>query len=165
MGTETRVWKEKEKFVVVCLHCTSSINHEIRHFHVEVVQGRQRNVQVRCDARAELLFYCFLPVSLLSPSSMLELPFSSRLAWKFRGGGKAQKHVGSAGVASNPLLELLMQRFHAGLLIITTKKIVDLSLTLSNFYRRSVSRNLMFHGKIRTSKSIDYRFFLDEDAL
>ena len=165
MGTETRVWKEKEKFVVVCLHCTSSINHEIRHFHVEVVQGRQRNVQVRCDARAELLFYCFLTFSLPSPSSMLKLPFSSRLAWKFRGGGKAQKHVGSAGVASNPLLELLMQRFHAGLLIIITTKIVDLSLTLSNFYRRSVSRNLMFHGKIRTSKSIDYRFFLDKDAL
>ena len=129
------------------------------------MQGRQRNVQVRCDARAELLLYCFLTASLPSPSSMLKLPFSSRIAWKFRGGAKAQKHVRSAGVASNHLLELLMQRFHAGLLIITTKKIVDLSLTLSNFYQRSVSRNLMFHGKTRTSKSIDYRFFLDKDAL
>ena len=122
MGTETRVSKEKEKFVVVCLYCTSSINHEIRYFHVVVVQARQRNVQVRCDARAELLFYCFLTASLPSPSSMLTLPFSSRLAWKFRGGAKAQKHVGSAGVAINPLLELLMQRFHAWLLIITPKK-------------------------------------------
>ena len=39
------------------------------------------------------------------------------------------------------------------------QKIIDLSLTLSNFYRRSVSRNRIFHGKIRTSKSMHYRFF------
>ena len=73
-----------------------------------------------------LLFDVLVAVAVVDAKA----PFSSRLAWKFRGGGKAQKHVGSAGVASNPLLELLMQRFHAGLLIITTTKIVDLSLTL-----------------------------------
>ena len=35
---------------------TSSTKREIRHFHVVVVQWRQRNVQKRRDARAELLF-------------------------------------------------------------------------------------------------------------
>ena len=35
---------------------TSSIKHEIRHFHVVVVQKRERNVQKKCDARAKLLF-------------------------------------------------------------------------------------------------------------
>ena len=35
---------------------TSSIKHEIRHFHVVFVQKRKRNVQKKCDARAKLLF-------------------------------------------------------------------------------------------------------------
>ena len=34
----------------------SSIKHEIRHFHVAVVQKQERNVQKKCDARAKLLF-------------------------------------------------------------------------------------------------------------
>ena len=36
--------------------CTSSVKREIRHFHVTVVQWRQRNVQ-KSDARALLLFW------------------------------------------------------------------------------------------------------------
>ena len=37
---------------------TSSIKREIRHFHIVVVQKRERNIQKKCDARAKLLF-CF----------------------------------------------------------------------------------------------------------
>ena len=42
LGDRTQVKKEKEKFVVACL-LTSYIKREIRHFHVVVVQWRQRN--------------------------------------------------------------------------------------------------------------------------
>ena len=53
----------------------SSIKHEIRHFHVVVVQKRERNVQNKCDARAICCFvcktYCFLTFS--SPSASLDL--------------------------------------------------------------------------------------------
>ena len=45
--------KEKESR---CLVFTSSTKREIRHFHVVVVQRRQRNVQKKRDARAKLLF-------------------------------------------------------------------------------------------------------------
>ena len=53
---------------------------KIRKFHVVLVQRRQRSVQKKKgDARARLLFcqskpYCFLPFSLMSPSSLLKLP-------------------------------------------------------------------------------------------
>ena len=164
MGTATRVWKEKEKFVVVWLHCTSSINHEIRHFHVEVVQGRQRNVQVRCDARRVvvlLLFDGFVPVTVVDAKAPFFLAPCVEVSWR----SESTKTCRKCGSCDYPLLELLMQRFHAWLLIITTEKIFDLPLTLRNFYGHSVSWNLMFHGKIRTSKSINYRFFLDKDAL
>ena len=36
---------------------TSSMKRKIRHFHVVVVQSRQRNVQKKRDARAKLLFW------------------------------------------------------------------------------------------------------------
>ena len=52
-----------------CRLFTSSIIREIRHFPVVVVQWRQRNVQKKCDAPAELLSvpiqplgYCFFDV-------------------------------------------------------------------------------------------------------
>ena len=46
-------FKEKEN---CCLVFPSSTKHEIRHFHVAVVQRRQRNVQKMRDARAKLFF-------------------------------------------------------------------------------------------------------------
>ena len=53
----------------------SSIKHEIRHFHVVVVQKRERNVQKMCDARVICCVvyktYCFLTFS--SPSASLAL--------------------------------------------------------------------------------------------
>ena len=59
-----------------CLVFTSSTKREIRHFHVVVVQWRQRNVQKSvmhvqscCLANLNPLF--FLPFSLTSPSSLL----------------------------------------------------------------------------------------------
>ena len=60
--------KEKESCYLVF---TSSTKREIRHFHVAVVQRRQRNVQ-KSDARPKLLFcqskpIAFLPFSLPSP--------------------------------------------------------------------------------------------------
>ena len=68
--------KEKES---ACLGFTSSSQREIRHFHVVVVQRRQRKVQNVRDARAKLLFclsnpIALLPFSLASPSSLLKLP-------------------------------------------------------------------------------------------
>ena len=48
-----RSWKEKESRRLVV---TSSTKREIRHIHVVVVPWRQRNVQKRRDACAELLF-------------------------------------------------------------------------------------------------------------
>ena len=67
--------KEKEGH---CLVSTSSTKREVRHFHVVVVQRRQRNVQksvstckvVVCQSKPIAL----LPFSLTSPSSSLELP-------------------------------------------------------------------------------------------
>ena len=63
--------KEK-KIGVLC-------SRKIRKFHVVVVQRRQRNVQKKRDISAMLLFcqskpYCFMPFSLMSPSSLLKLP-------------------------------------------------------------------------------------------
>ena len=62
---------------------TFSIKHEIRYFHVVVVQKRERNVQksVR-DARAKLLF-CLLPIvfmtfSLTSASLDPKVPINSK---------------------------------------------------------------------------------------
>ena len=45
--------KEKES---CCLVFPSSTKREISHFHVIVVQRRQRNVQKKHDERAKLLF-------------------------------------------------------------------------------------------------------------
>ena len=48
--------KNKKKCVALC---SSSKKSEIRHFHVVVMQWRQRNVQKKRDAPAKLvLFYC-----------------------------------------------------------------------------------------------------------
>ena len=71
-------FKEKENCRLVF---PSSTKHEIRHFHVVVVQRRQRNVQKMRDARAKL-FFCqskptgFLPFLLPSQSSLLKFPRS-----------------------------------------------------------------------------------------
>ena len=56
--------KEKETFCVVLTH---SINwgHEIRKFHVAVVQQWLRNVQKRRDARAKLFFCQSKPIVFL----------------------------------------------------------------------------------------------------
>ena len=65
---------------------TSSTKRENRKFHVVVAQRRQRNVQKKCDARAELLFCQSKPIvflsflSLSSSSSLLKLP-SESLTW------------------------------------------------------------------------------------
>ena len=66
-----------------CRLFTSSIKREIRHFPVVVVQWRQRNVQKKRDARAELLFclfklLLFLTFSLSSPSWHLKVPNDSQ---------------------------------------------------------------------------------------
>ena len=37
--------------------CNITLKREIRHFHVVVLQWRQRNIQKKCDARAKLLFW------------------------------------------------------------------------------------------------------------
>ena len=65
---------------------TSSTKREIRHFHVVVVQGRQRNaqksvmhVQSCCFANLNLLL--FWPFSLTSPSSLLKLPRIHKCVW------------------------------------------------------------------------------------
>ena len=61
----------------------SSIKRKIRHFHIAVVQWRQRNVHKSlCTWPANLLFcsnkpvvqFFFLTFSLLSPSSLLKVP-------------------------------------------------------------------------------------------
>ena len=54
-----------------------------RHFHVVVVQRRQRNAHKKRDARAKVLFsqskpIAFLPSSLTSPSSLLKLPIERK---------------------------------------------------------------------------------------
>ena len=48
--------KGKETFCVVFTYSVKRAR-EIRSFHVPVVQGRLRNVQKKCDARAKLLFF------------------------------------------------------------------------------------------------------------
>ena len=62
-----------------CLVFKSSTKHEIRHFHVKVVQRRQRNVQksmmhVQSCCFVNLNLLIFLTFSLTSPSSLLKLP-------------------------------------------------------------------------------------------
>ena len=60
------------------LLCTSSVKHEIRHFHVEVVQRRQRHVQKSVSRRKVVVLVirpiAFLTYSLPSPSSDLKVP-------------------------------------------------------------------------------------------
>ena len=58
--------KEGERKFRRCLF-TSSIKHEIRHFHVVVVQKRQRNAQ-------KIKTIAFMTFSLPSPSSDLKVP-------------------------------------------------------------------------------------------
>ena len=71
--------KEKQTFCVVLTH---SINwgHEIRKFHVAVVQQWLRNVQKRRDARAKLFFcqskpivFCCLPLLLPLPKLPIDV--------------------------------------------------------------------------------------------
>ena len=62
---------EKEIKFRRCL-VTFAIKHEIRHFHVTVVQKRERNVQKKRDARAKLLF------------CLLNLLFLWRSRWRSR---------------------------------------------------------------------------------
>ena len=54
--------KEKEN---CCFVFPSATKREIRHFHVVVVQRRQRNVQKKRDARAKLLFCQSKPIGFL----------------------------------------------------------------------------------------------------
>ena len=61
--------KEKES---CCLLFTSSLKREIRHFHVVVVQRRQRNVQ-KSVIHMKLLFCQSTPTAFF-PSSLLKLP-------------------------------------------------------------------------------------------
>ena len=71
--------KEKESR---CLVFTSSTKHEIRQFHIEVVQQQQRHVSTKKhDACAKVVVCQFKPIafslfSLQSPSSLLKLPIS-----------------------------------------------------------------------------------------
>ena len=51
---DTAPLRRKLNLGAACL--PASINREIRHFHVVVVQWRQRNVQEKCDACSTLLF-------------------------------------------------------------------------------------------------------------
>ena len=69
--------KEKES---CCLVFPSSTKREISHFHVVVVQRRQRNVQksvmnVQSCCFANINPFALLPFLLPSPSSLLKLPF------------------------------------------------------------------------------------------
>ena len=63
LSDRTKVEKEKENFVLAFFY-TSSIKCKIMHFHVVVVQRRQRNAQEKCHARANLLFCLIRKVSL-----------------------------------------------------------------------------------------------------
>ena len=54
--------KEKEN---CCLLLTSSKKRKIWHFHVVVVQWRQRSVQEKCDSGAKLLFCQSKPIALI----------------------------------------------------------------------------------------------------
>ena len=68
--------KEKES---CCLVFMSSTKHEIRHFHIAVVQWQPRNVQkVWCMCKVVVLSIylpiAFFPSSLLLPSLLLKLP-------------------------------------------------------------------------------------------
>ena len=73
-----RLYRSSEKEESRCLVYTSSSKSTIRHFHVVVVQWRQRNVQKSvihvqscCFANRNLLL-SFMPFSLTSPSSLLK---------------------------------------------------------------------------------------------
>ena len=56
---------------------TSSTKRENKHFHVVVVQRRQRNVQKSVMHVRVLTTNCFLPFSLTSLSSLLKLPIET----------------------------------------------------------------------------------------
>ena len=58
--------KEKES---CCLRFPSLTKPEIRHFHVVVMQWRQRNVQKMRDARAKFLFCYYKPIAFFCRSS------------------------------------------------------------------------------------------------
>ena len=59
-GLYQSLGKEKKS---CCRVFPSSIKGEFRHFHVVVVQRRQRNVQKKRDARTKLLFRHSKPVA------------------------------------------------------------------------------------------------------
>ena len=80
-----RLHRSSEKEESRCLVYTSSTKRSIRHFHVVVVQWRQRNVQKSvmhvqscCFANRNLLL-SFMPFSLTSPSSLLKRPHRDRV--------------------------------------------------------------------------------------
>ena len=80
-----RLYRSSEKEESRCLVYTSSTKRSIRHFHVVVVQWRQRNVQKSvmhvqscCLANRNLLL-SFMPFSLTSPSSLLKRPNRDRV--------------------------------------------------------------------------------------
>ena len=74
-------WSSEEEKGNYCLVFTSSIKHEIRHFHVVVIEGQQRIQKCVMHMYAALLFcyskaIAFLPFSLPLPllSSLVKLP-------------------------------------------------------------------------------------------
>ena len=76
-----KVQEKKRKIVVLC----SRPKHEIRHFHVEVVQRQLRTVQksvmhVQSCCLANLNLSVFLPFSLPLASSLLN-PLSPKIDW------------------------------------------------------------------------------------
>ena len=91
--------EEKERR---CLVFTSSTKREISvHFHVEVVQRRQRNAQ-KSVMHVPIWPYCFLPFSLTSPLTLLKLSHKrSRVT-----GDKADhsRQAGLPSYCSNTLL-------------------------------------------------------------
>ena len=80
-----RLYRSSEKEESRCLVYTSSTKRSIRHFHVVVVQWRQRNVQksvmhVQSCCFADLnLLLSFMPFSLTSPSLLLKHPNRDRV--------------------------------------------------------------------------------------
>ena len=54
--------EEKKQTESRCIVFTSSTNRKIKHFHLVVVQRRQRNVQEKRDASAKLLFCQSKPI-------------------------------------------------------------------------------------------------------
>ena len=82
LNSERAVSKFRKRKESCCLVFPSSTKREFRHFHVVVVQRRQRNVQKSVMHVQSCCFanqtYCFLPFSLPSASSLLKLPNQPR---------------------------------------------------------------------------------------